>query len=177
MGWLYRPCIAWEPIRETSSHATRQGTLDHSRVSMLRADPGLESGNCAHEVISKQNKTKQQQKREGGEWLVEPSLRISTREESDTHSLHRGCSVWNETKTGDVVSYRPAQIVQRVLAANNNDTVAKLNCTLITNCTHFIQIITKITNLARLTDVAFICFVDIERPEYSPRKSRISRRY
>ena len=59
--------------------------------------------------------------------MVEPSLRISTREESDTHSPHRGCSVWNETKTGDVVSYRPAQIVQRVLAANNNDTVAKLN--------------------------------------------------
>ena len=35
VGWLCCPGIVLEPIGETSSHATRQGTLGHSRLSSL----------------------------------------------------------------------------------------------------------------------------------------------
>ena len=50
---------------ETSSHATRQGTLGHSRLSSaepLWTDPGLKSGINVRELIStkKTNKSKAQ---------------------------------------------------------------------------------------------------------------------
>ena len=35
VGWLCCPGVAWDPIRETSSYATRQETLGHSRLSSL----------------------------------------------------------------------------------------------------------------------------------------------
>ena len=46
---------AREPIRETSSHATRQGTLIHSRSQLaepLWTDPGLKNGSGERELIS-----------------------------------------------------------------------------------------------------------------------------
>ena len=35
VGWQCCPAIVWEPIMEMSSHATHQGTLGHSRPSLL----------------------------------------------------------------------------------------------------------------------------------------------
>ena len=35
LEWADYTSIVWKPIRETSSHATRQGTLVHSRLSLL----------------------------------------------------------------------------------------------------------------------------------------------
>ena len=35
VGWLCCPGIERKPVRETSSHATRQGTLVHSRLELL----------------------------------------------------------------------------------------------------------------------------------------------
>ena len=51
-------------FQKTSSHATRQGTLDHSRLSSLShsglTDLGVESGISVHKLISTLKKQQQQ---------------------------------------------------------------------------------------------------------------------
>ena len=58
-------------FQKTSSHATRQGTLDHSRLSSLShsglTDLGVESGISVHKLIStlKKTTTMKRQRRRG----------------------------------------------------------------------------------------------------------------
>ena len=61
--------------QETSSHATRQGTLGHSRLSSLShwTDSGIKSGISVPELISIEKKKKKSASRE---WIVEHSPQI-----------------------------------------------------------------------------------------------------
>ena len=80
-GWPCCPGIVWEPIRQTSSHATRQGTLGHGRLSLL-SHCGLILVLRLEMVCQSQSPLrKEKEKSSGGEWIVKPSPIVLASEE------------------------------------------------------------------------------------------------
>ena len=83
--------MVWERIRKTTSHATRQGTLGHSRLSSLRTlwtEPSLKSGISVSELIStlKKTTTKKRRRRLNCQ-TFSPNPRTRGRSHPPTHSF------------------------------------------------------------------------------------------
>ena len=77
VGWLCCLGIAWKPIRETSSKATHQRTLDHSCLILL-SHCGLILAWSVELVCTHTHKNAAR------EWIIEPSPKILSREEKAT---------------------------------------------------------------------------------------------
>ena len=89
---LSRNCLG--TYRETSSHATRQGTLGHSR---LRSLSRLKSGISVSELIS--TLKKKEKKSANGEWIVQFSPKILAREEKATTTTNNNTTTTTITTT------------------------------------------------------------------------------